>query len=814
MGGAETAGSSAANGEAAEESDHPQADPLVGNGLGSPTCKGALASGLSMADRRNCETSGFVAASAPTGDYGIDVHIDTGFLGISSNIASSMVQDIVVGPLWTALVWAVHALLVMIEWCFALDLLRSSATLGLGGGLRRMQASFTEPWMPIALACTAALVAYHGIVRRRVAHTLGEALLTIVMIVAGMWLIVDPTGTVGALGEWADQASLGTLAVAARGTPTAPQRQLTNSLSGLFTAAIEGPWCFLEFGEVAWCRETARLDPRLHSAALAIAAKDATGQSCVPSGLGATDACIRIEGAAAKALQRAAELLRRARTNGAIFLALPANGPARNSINEPGSLLQALCQSSDATSCHGPTAAQAEFRTDSGTLTRLGGLALIAGGLLGMLLLLGFIGVRLLVAAAFSLLYLLLAPAIVLAPAFGEGGRTLFRRWASRLLGAVVSKLVFSFLLGVVLAVLGILSSLDGLGWWMQWLLMSAFWWGAFTRRHEVLGIAGAALGDRGVYRLERPMSRRLGDAMRTSHRVASVAHRAWERRLGKKAPRVDPRERAEVGRSIARARADEQVERALEHEMREARERSSAAAETHHGITGHSVRLKRLERERAGALAAGESGRAAKLAQRQARLEGEIQRRRDELAAAQRLVRDGEDSHRRTGEAITPQRREAWRRFLDAQAALPGRGGADVAGRRRDYAALAGLAGYGRGDYERMDSRGQRSARLEIDRQLALREELSHAVGALTADAATPSLSHREHRRVERGLDDALRRRMRSRGAGMPEQRTLHAELDRWRRDGRAARSGSSVMHDAHEVAARRKRQLGSHGP
>ena len=78
-----------------------------------------------------------------------------------------------------------------------------------------------------------------------------------------------------------------------------------------------------------------------------------------------------------------------------------------------------------------------------------------------MLLLLGFIALRLLAAALFSLLYLLLAPAAVLAPAFGEGGRAVFRKWAAQLLGAVVSKLLFSFLLGVVLAIVTLLSGLQ-----------------------------------------------------------------------------------------------------------------------------------------------------------------------------------------------------------------------------------------------------------------------------------------------------------------------------------------------------------------
>jgi hypothetical protein len=87
-----------------------ETDPLVSNGLGSPLCKGALGGGLSAAGRRDCETSGFIAAPAPTGDYGIDVHIDTGLVGFN---ASSAVQDLFVTPLWTALVWAAHALVVI-----------------------------------------------------------------------------------------------------------------------------------------------------------------------------------------------------------------------------------------------------------------------------------------------------------------------------------------------------------------------------------------------------------------------------------------------------------------------------------------------------------------------------------------------------------------------------------------------------------------------------------------------------------------------------------------------------------------------------
>ncbi len=88
-------------------------DPLVSNGLGSPRCGRSLRGGLSPIGRRHCETSGLVASAAPTGDYGIDVHIDTGTFGLGHGALLSVVQSLLLTPAWLALVWAVHALVVM-----------------------------------------------------------------------------------------------------------------------------------------------------------------------------------------------------------------------------------------------------------------------------------------------------------------------------------------------------------------------------------------------------------------------------------------------------------------------------------------------------------------------------------------------------------------------------------------------------------------------------------------------------------------------------------------------------------------------------
>ena len=182
-----SAGVPQAVGDETGPSPQGEADPLVSNGLGSPLCKGALgAQELSGRTRRDCETSGFAAASSPTGNYGIDVHIDTGFLGLSSGGLLSTVQDLFVTPLWTALVWAVHALVVMLEWCFTIDLL-DSASAGVGSGLREMQSNITEPWLASVLAVASVVAVYNGLVRRRVSDALGQTLLAGAMMVGGLW---------------------------------------------------------------------------------------------------------------------------------------------------------------------------------------------------------------------------------------------------------------------------------------------------------------------------------------------------------------------------------------------------------------------------------------------------------------------------------------------------------------------------------------------------------------------------------------------------------------------------------------------------
>jgi hypothetical protein len=779
-----------------------ETDPLVSNGLGSPLCaRGAVSADLAPASRQNCETSGFVAAAAPTGNFGIDVHIDTGLVPFGSGELLSTVQDLFVTPLWMALVWVAHALVVMLEWCFTIDLLDSgSVKLGLATGLRQMQAAFTVPWLACVLALGAVLCAYHGLVRRRVAESLGQVLVALAMMAAGSWVMLNPAGTVGALGTWANEASLGTLAVTARGTPVGADRALADSMGTVFAAVVEVPWCYLEFGDVGWCRNPARLDPALRSSALAIASAELAGVDCKP-GDSALAQCTRAGSAEAKALEHSARLLRAARTNGAIFLALPANGPARNAINDPKSLLRAICQSDDATSCRGATAAQAEFRTNHGTWARVGGLLLIVAGALGMMLLLGFLALRLLTSALFSLLYLMLAPAVVLAPALGEAGQAVFRKWAAKLLAAVVSKLLFSFLLGAILAILGILADLEALGWWTQWLLMSAFWWGAFLQRHRALQLASGGHPQEPSGR-RRTISRQANDVFAARRKVLDGAQAA-RKRLAKETPELRGKDgpahdrRSRGAPALDSSGVEQQGKPAWRPDAGGRSARGPAAVPALETTRAANDRLESLRGQRASALAVGNLRRAARLAGRVERIEEHGTARSGDLGRHEReherkRERADADGQRDLG-AAPAAARQRLERFLDAQAQLPASDGErDRTAPRRNYAALAGLAGYGRREYERLAAPQAQTARTQIDRELALRSE--------QATVFRPRPSAVDARGAERETASAPAR---PRGRG-----------ERGDRPGPRRPSESIVMRDAREVAAKRKRQLGEGMP
>ena len=649
---------------------------------------------------------------------------------MSSRTLLVAVQTLLLTPLWTLLLWLTNATLSLLEWSFAIDLLDPATMGSVARTLTAMRATLTEPWLVALRALAAIALLYHAIVRRRMADSVGEAAAMTAMILAGLWIITNPAGTVGEINRALNQTGLGAVAAVSAADPTSGRAAFGDGLRAIFATAIQGPWCYLEFGDVDWCRDPRRLDPRLSDTARSLRTKLLDDARCdragavLPGGSGAAarSAAARRRPQQRRALPRLPDQQRRSATR-----------------STPTTRSTAHCAPTTTTTTAAEQPRQAaQWRTESGTWPRAGGLMLITAGSLGMLALLLFIALRLLGAAILTVVYLLLAPLAVLAPTIGESGRAAFRGWATRLLGALVAKLIYAIFLGVVLLTLSILDGLGSLGWWTQWLLIAAFWWIVFIQRHEVLAYArlGHARDRRArpapgrrparrppaharCERYDQPGRRLIGRAGRTT----GQAFTATRSRLADERGEDAQRRRTE---QLGPARAADQApgraapDRRATQRARAGRHTPRASKQT---VGALDARRPRIVREIAAANSSGDRRRALRLLDRDARLHRQAQERRAPLVRARDTIARAE-ARDATGREFRRGDVEERRLLLDREArkrrgVVPGpRADPDA---YRDYQRLAPLANLSADAYRALPA-GRAAPRAIDDRPRARR--------------------------------------------------------------------------------------------
>jgi len=699
---------------------------------------------ISPRARTDCEVSGLAVAPVPLSNYAFDTNIRSGLDASFTDDVDTIVQELVLTPVWTAVVWLIHVAVVALEWCYSIDLLAPSTLAQVSTALSGAARMFTAPWLGLALALAGISFVWHGIVRRRVVETLGHVALMVAMMSVGLWIIADPAGTVGAVAQLADEAALGTVAATATGNVSQPIASLDAALADVFDTAITGPWCYLEFGDVDWCRDPSQLDPRLEATALELERLYRAAATCHGAAPGLVQ-CAPGGSAQQRTFAGTVLALSAARTNGALFLALPADGLARDALSSETSLpslYETLCGGTDAESCDAGTAPQAEFRTSQGTWARAGGLLLIVIGVAGMLATLGFISLRLLGAAIAVLVYVLLAPVAVLAPAFGDSGRDTFRNWLTRLVGAALAKLVYSVFLGVILLVVRLLASIDAVGWWTQWLLISAFWWLVFEHRRSALSFVIHERGERvshvPVATRFRYGARAFGSTRRAGRAIAhsaplalTGAHDLWKQVRNFPPGSGDGLADAPLRRGMSRAGSGlvTQVERAIVSDRAAVEASAAIAPALGSEIELLRTRRARLAHEESVARSAGSTRRAVSLALRGRYVDGQLASRKGELVAARGaggrgLVRKLHDARERSQRT----------RLFDHEAL------AEKPRSMRNYASMAGLVGLTANAYELQSAQDRRRIELDIERQLDQRRAwLLEGRGDLRNRARTP---------------------------------------------------------------------------
>ncbi|MFL5844339.1 MAG: hypothetical protein ACJ762_06565 [Solirubrobacteraceae bacterium] len=408
-------------------------DPFAELGGRSPSCDQDVGS----AGRRNCSATGSIAHQYPVGNYGLDVHVDVGVTHLGDAFLGALQS--VGGLVWMALVYALNGVLLLLEWGFSIDLL-GTAMSGVRQTLSTLHTSVIgQSWFLAALSVTALWGMWRGLVQRQATQTIVGLLATVGLMVCALVILAQPDDTVGYASRLANDASLGLLAASTAQPLDHPARSLSEASQGVFDSLVRDPWCALQFGSVDYCDQRPE------------APKDLL--KVVEDAPSVADLWL-----ASAPGEKNRDLLYELLKGDSFY--------AKGDMADPGRI---------------------RMQEAGGTFSRLAILGLIAIGLLGACALLAYLGIKLLLASVLALLLLLFAPAMLLAPAFGESGRATFIAWGKRLVGALAAKLVYALFLAVVLAGAAVLRRLE-IGWFGTWLLQIAFWWGVLIKRHELIG--------------------------------------------------------------------------------------------------------------------------------------------------------------------------------------------------------------------------------------------------------------------------------------------------------------------------------------
>ena len=462
---------------AGDENERLGRDPFAAMGGNSPFC---AQRGLGARERANCEASGALSHPQRIDHYAFDIHIDTGVDNIGGNISAALQALVQLG--WMGLLYVVKGVTLLLEWSFSLDLL-GEAMSGVRQALGRLHNNvFGQVWFLAAISAAGLWAIWRGFVQRKTIQTATGLAATVALMVIALLIINSPAATVGRANRLANQASLGIVSGATTGSVSGSARGFGQAMTRVFDQAVLRPWCALEFSDVAFCLANPR--------------------KVVPEDDLPDDPDV-------------AEAWASANTVAEMFLAFEANGEddvdQRNAIYEDwkdndGGRLQAVVR----------------MQKEGSTGSRIALFCLIAIGLLGMVCLFGWVGLRLLGYGVLALVLVLFAPIALLMAALGDSGRQSFIAWAKRLLGALVAKAVYAIFLALVLVASAALAELDSLGFIAVWLLQTVFWWTLFLKRDDIIQFASAP----GLGPAEAQSSGSLMQRLYHAGQVATMAKR------------------------------------------------------------------------------------------------------------------------------------------------------------------------------------------------------------------------------------------------------------------------------------------------
>jgi hypothetical protein len=599
-------------------------DPTAVLGIENPLC--GEPNKLSAQQVRNCRSSHSPEAAFPVGNYGWDIHIEEG--GFISSLFVPAVSFVLqlLSVLWLLLLMMLKGCLIILGFAFSLSPFTNNRMLGeIGSGLTNFFNQLTSPWLSTLFVVLGGWGLYNGLIRRKTGETMAGMLMALVMMLAALWIIHSPRDTVGRLSEAVNSASLAAVSAPASGHVSAPIRSYNDAMSAVWNQMTAVPFCAMDFSDVHWCMSAEPSDEALEAARSGLSDGDAFTQQLLTQ-------LPKNEEKASKALQaELAALFGGAPTIRQLYLRFsPESGP-RDKLwdyyngtpdEQVGLPLEIGPQIDIGGGSDGHAPDKVSMQGRSGVLTRMVMVLVFTIGLLGGLLLLLWLAMKLVMATASAFVLVLATPLAMFFPVFGQTGRTIFTRWATSLIGAVVAKLIYSGLLGIVLLGSSVIGRAIGASSPTLGLVaVMAFWWAVFLSRDKYLAVFQIdPINDRGAglyrtlaggylgYRVAKAASSAVGNFRAERRERARHQHDQESHQRRKGADRnldAQAHQRLDVATANASSRQSSRAEQ--ESEARSLREDpdvqslrqdpSSLSEEARQGAATKTARLKELQR-------------------------------------------------------------------------------------------------------------------------------------------------------------------------------------------------------------------------
>jgi hypothetical protein len=483
-------------------------DPTAVLGIENPLC--GEPNRLSATQIRNCASSHSPEAIYPVGNYGWDIHIESG--GFISSLFVPAVSFVLqlLSVIWLVLLMMLKGCLIILGFAFSLSPFTDNRMLSqVSTGLTSFFNHLTSPWLLTLFVILGAWGLYNGLLRRKTGETVAGMLMALAMMLGALWVIQSPRETVGRVAEAVNSASLAAVSAPSSGHVNAPIRSYNDAMGAVWNQMTAVPFCAMNFSNVQWCMKAKPSDEALEAAKGGLDDGDAFTDQLL-AGLPVGPAL------ATKALSHdMKDLFGPAPTIRDLYLRFsPAGGP-RDALWEyyngkpddhVGLPLNIGPQLNVGGGSTGVAPDKVAMQGRNGILTRMVMVVIFTIGLLGGLLLLLWLAMKLVMATASAFVLVLATPLAMFFPVFGQAGRNAFTKWVTALLGAIVAKLFFSGLLGIVLlgsSVIG--SSIGKASPTLGLLAVMSFWWAVFLSREKYLAVfqvdPTADRGGAGLYR-------------------------------------------------------------------------------------------------------------------------------------------------------------------------------------------------------------------------------------------------------------------------------------------------------------------------